>query len=212
MALPATLVLAAILAIAGCGDDGSSNGDDSGVQPADASDRPDAIPCTSDLSPTDDGSGIAADLVLSEIDPGNFIELYNSTSAPISLANVAHQLCSPFAYRALSQSAPEVTVAPGGFAQIPWPTNFTLDGDDAGEVMLYRTANFNVDSDIIDYVCWGPARSPGRKSQAEAAGKWVSDCADALPTGGSIERLASTDGADKDAYQGAATPTPTTCE
>ncbi len=70
----------------------------------------------------DDGTGLPAggvpDLVLSEISPGAFIELYNTTPAPIALAGVTHYFCSPFAYVALSVYA-GVTVPSGGYATVP---------------------------------------------------------------------------------------------
>ncbi|HUH04869.1 MAG TPA: hypothetical protein VML75_22885, partial [Kofleriaceae bacterium] len=141
------LTLCALLGSTACGDDSGGATIDAaatidGAPSIDAIPRIDAIACTTDLAPTDDATGITVDLLISEINPGDFIELYNNTDQPIALANVSHQLCSPFAYRSLAALGPDVVIGAGGSATLPWPAGFA-DTDAAGEVILYTDSQFN---------------------------------------------------------------------
>ena len=133
--------------------------------------------CSASLNVLDDGSGANGtvglpDLVMSEISPGNYIEVFNTTLAAIPLNAAPHWLCSPFAYAQLATLAPTTTVPAGGFATIPWPTSFT-DVDAGGEVLLYASAAFNDNTQILDFSCWGVNPPRHAQSQAEAVGKWL---------------------------------------
>jgi hypothetical protein len=209
------ILLASITVAAGCGDDGGGGGSDAqgsndAAGTADASTAADAEACANPIAVADDGTGIAADLVLAEIAPGEHIELLNTTGQPIALSGVAHQLCSPFLYATLSSLGPDVVVPPGGLATIPWPSSFN-DTDSGGEVILYKDGNFNTDESIIDFVCWGSNPHGTRKSQAEAVGKWSGGCAPAI-TGGAIHRVDSSDGTAAASYDVASAPSPDNCE
>jgi hypothetical protein len=172
----------------------------------------DAFVCPPDLAPAADGStGAPQTLVISEINPGDYIELYNNTGSPVDLDNVAFQLCSPFQYSALATVGAGVTVPAGGYATVTWPSNF-VDTDTDGEVILYADSQFAVDASIMDFVCWGANPRGSRKSQAEAVGKWTTAgaCAGAL-TMGALHRLAATDGIDAADYSTSAAPSPANC-
>ena len=76
------------------------------------------------LGVVDDGTGGSGAvglpaLVLSEIIPGDYIELFNTTGAPIVLTNTTYQLCSPFTYASLASLGPAVTVPASGYATVP---------------------------------------------------------------------------------------------
>lgn len=208
------LTLCALLGSTACGDDGGATIDAAatidGAPTIDAVPRLDAIACTTDLAPTDDATGITVDLLISEIDPGGFIELYNNTDQPIALANVSHQLCSPFDYRSLATLGPDVIIGPGGFATLPWPAGFD-DVDAGGEVILYTDLAFTFDDHIVDFICWGTNPHGSRLTQADNVNKWTGDCAAAI-TGGSIHRVMSTDGTTAASYDVAGAPSPTDCE
>lgn len=148
--------------------------------------------CRPDLAPLDDKSGIANELIISEIDPGSFIEIYNTTSAAIPLDGSLYELCSPFVYSALRNLAPGVVVPAGGSVVLPWPATFT-DLDSGGEIMLYRQRPFVTSTNIMDFVCWGVNPHSTRLTQAMNVGKWSGACAAAL-TSGAIARLPNTDG------------------
>ncbi len=205
-AIMATLLLALAPA---CGDDdGGETADAMNNNTADAmnNNNPDAMQvetCTTDLAPTGD-----TDLVMSEISPGNYIELYNAGSTAVDLSTVSHQLCSPFAYAGLSNLAPEKTIQPGGFATVPWPPNFS-DNAAMGQVMLYVDSRFDNDSSIIDFVCWG-SHGPARQPQAEAVGEWSGGCAPAL-TNGSIHRNMASAGTTASDYDSTAAGSPVNC-
>jgi len=233
------LVTALVLALApACGDDGGGGNADATINGPDAKDLTpdgavndaplgidaappaDAMFCATDLSPTDDGTAQPADLVISEINPGLRIELYNATNSPISLSSVTHQFCSPFKYRALSALAPQVTVPPKGFALVPWPSNFD-DTDSGGEVILYKDNSFGNNDSILDFVCWGTNPHGTRIGQAVCAGKWGGDCsnptmptADACApalTNGAIHRKMSTTGTSAADYDTDSAASPANC-
>jgi hypothetical protein len=178
---------------------------------------PDAFVCSPPLAPVSDGSSAARRaLVLSEINPGDYLELYNTTPSPIALGSSAYWLASPHDYCGVAMLAPGVTVQAGGYATVPWPSatsgcfvGFT-DVDAGGEILLYLDSQFSADDHIMDFVCWGTNPHFSRKSQAEATGKWTGPCAAAL-TGGAIHRAIGTDGIDASDYDTAAPPTPKDC-
>lgn len=198
--------------------DGAVNDAPPGV---DATPPADAMACSTNLSPTDDGTGIAVDLVLSEIDPGNYIELYNNTDSPISLVSAPHWLCARPGYVSLASEAANVTVPARGFAVIPYPVSFT-DTDAGGEVVLYKDANFGDPNSVVDFVCWGTNPHATRSGEAVCAGKWGGSCpstpATAVPdscapalTNGAIHRKMSTAGTAAGDYDTTLAGSPTNC-
>ena len=198
---------------AGADDDAGAS--DAGVSDAGSDAGPaDAGTCSPALVVLDDGTGASGavglpSLVISEIDPGSFIELFNTTGADIALSGSSMQLCSPFSYAALSSLAGGVTVPAGGYAELPWPSTFS-DVDAGGEVILYASGSFGADTAILDFVCWGTDPHGTRMSQAVAVGKWVGPCAAAIGAGDSLVRVTATTGTNAASYS-TATPTPETC-
>jgi hypothetical protein len=190
--------------------------------PPDADTTPDASPpdafvCSPDLSPADDGSDTAHQaLMFSEINPGDYIELYNNTSAPIALGGSAFQFCSPFNYCDLSTLAAGVTVPAHGYATVPWPTAGTCfssfaDTNAGGEIILYISGATHAAADIMQFVCWGSGHGGlSRKTEAESVGKWSGACAPAI-TGGSIHRIVGSDGLSAADYNTSAAPSPMNC-
>lgn len=175
-----------------------------------AIDAPGVAFCSTGLAITTDETG-RQDLVISEIDPGAFIEVYNNSGAPIVLGTSTFQFCSPFSYAALSTLAPTTTIAPGGYAALPWPAAFT-DTEAGGEVILYANGSFAASTSVVDFVCWGTNPHSSRKATAEAGGKWDGGaCAGALASGASIKRLGSTTGTHAADYNTVGAPTPETC-
>lgn len=222
-------VTALVLALApACGDDGGGGGNadatingpdakdltpDGAVTDAppaiDAAPPADAMLCTTDLSPTDDGTGQPADLVISEIDPGNYIELYNATNSDIGLASTPDWLCAKPQYVAVSSEAASVTVPAKGFAVISYPVSFT-DTDAGGEVVIYKDSSFGSSTSVLDFVCWGTNPHMSRKTEAETAGKWSGACAPAL-TNGAIHRKMNTAGTTAADYDTTSAGSPTNC-
>ncbi len=165
---------------------------------------------TGNLNVLDDGTmGTRSlpPLVISEIDPQDHIEVWNTTAEPIVLAESTAQFCSPFAYRALASLAPDTVVPPGGYATLPWPNTFT-DMDAGGEVILYADNRFGNSQSIDDFVCWGVNPHSSRLGQATDVGKWVGACALAS-TGGSIQRRPFTVGTSAADYDTASAASPT---
>lgn len=209
------------LAFFGCPTNRPVDLDDTSVSEADTDTDTDADTdtdtdptCPADLDPQDDGSGSNGgvglpDLVISEIDPGGYIELFNTTGSAIALSGVSHQLCSPFSYSALSSLAGSVTVPAGGYAEIPYPSNFS-DTDAGGEVILYSSGSFGSGPAMLDFTCWGTGGGGSRKALAESSGKWSGACAPAI-SNGSLARLVTTTGTTAAAYTSSEVRTADTC-
>jgi len=161
-----------------------------------------------DLDPLDDGSGVNGAvglpaLVISEVNPGEYVELFNTTASSITLPSI-YWLCSSFVYAQVAGVVPA-----GGYATVPWPANFPQVTDANGEMMLYRSANFGANTDILDYIIWG---NPGitRKTQAVAVGKWVGANATAI-TGGAIHRKIGVKGIQASEYDNTSAPSGMNC-
>jgi hypothetical protein len=193
--------------------------------PADASDVDASLPvdagpidaavCAAPLNPLDDGSSAtttAPPVVISEINPGDYIEVYNRTATAVDFSVGpfnAYEWCSPFLY---ADFTPGVTVPPLSYAVVDWPSGFDGNATDGGgQIILYPTASFE-GANMLDFVCWGTG-SLGRKGSAESIGKWDASapCAPGLPVGGAIHRLPNTDGTNPADYDVTAPPSPMTC-
>lgn len=244
MKYSASLILATALTLFACGDDDSSGDADAAVADArpgapdadpaapdadpdapDAAPTPDAAPsaCPAALAPVDDGSGQPAggvpDLVVSEIDPGNFIEVFNTTGAAINLGAApytGYRWCSTAnGARRYALLPPTVTVPALSYALLEWPVNFTNATEAGGQVTLYSDTGYDSPTSVLDFTCWGTGRdgATGRETTAETAGKWGTGgaCAPALATGGSLARKIATAGTAAGDYEALATPTPVTC-
>ena len=174
--------------------------------------RPPDGPCVCDppLEPTSDGTdlppGGIPDLIISEINPGDYIEVFNTTDQPLDLSASPYWWCAPFQYAPVARA---VVVPAGGYATLPWPAVLTNPTDTDGELILYRAPVFDVSENILDFVCWGnPATS--RRNQAEAVGKWFGDCAPSLSQG-AIHRRQGRSGVTASSYDTDAPPSPQNC-
>lgn len=163
-----------------------------------------------DLDPLDDGSGAFGaiglpSLVISEVNPGQYVELFNTTGADIVLPGV-YFLCSHFVYAQMAGTVPA-----GGYATVLWPASFLTATDANGEMMLYDSGLFNVSTDILDYTIWGNPNPIGtRKNQALAVGKWIGANAAAI-SGGAIHRRIGVKGNQASEYDPTAPPSPENC-
>jgi len=158
-----------------------------------------------ELDPLDDGTvphGFPV-LVISEVNPGEYIELYNTTASDITLPGI-YWFCSSFVYAQVA-----ATIPAGSYATVPWPANFTHVTDATGEMMLYDSFDFLANTDIMDYIVWGnPAIN--RKNQALAIGKWAGANLTAL-TGGAVHRKIGVKGTIVADYDNTSAPSPMNC-
>lgn len=162
--------------------------------------------CDPALVVPSDGTGIPTPVILSEINPGvgGYIELFNPTAANVNMTG--WWFCSPFTYSPVGA----VIVNAGSYITVPWPAGFN-DSDAGGEIQLYDSANFGLDTDIIDFVCWGVNPHGSRKTQANNTGKWVgAACAPAL-VNGAIHRITNTTGTGPASYDVTGAPSPMNC-
>jgi hypothetical protein len=158
-------------------------------------DAPPAQVCL-DLMPASDGTG-RQQLLISELSPGSFIELFNPTDADLGLAQGDWGLQARAATYYLKDLATAVTVPAHGYAHFPWPAEL-LAGDAGGELALYTqvtaAADFDDGTKLVGYACWGSDAEIARKQLAEDSGKWAGDCAAAL-TMSALRRKVATTGA-----------------
>lgn len=140
------------------------------AEPIDAT-PPDATPMCAAFTVTSDGSATGQALVITEVNPGDYIELYNNTAGALDLSASAIVVHSPPA-GSLALSTTGITIPSGGFRTIAWPGAFT-DTDAGGEILLYTDgADFTMGNKIIDFVPWGAAPGTSRQALAEANDKW----------------------------------------
>jgi len=188
---------------------------DAGPAP-DAGPTPDAATaCATDLGVQDDGSTGGADtipdLVISELNPGDYLEVFNPTGSTVDISMTpysAYRWCAPFQYAPL---APTISIPAGSYAVLDWPASFSNATDAGGEVILYRSSAFGTSSDILDFVCWGTYGS-SRKTQAESVAKWSGACVSgAIPAGGALHRNTGATGTTAADYTASASISPMTC-
>ncbi|MFW6067560.1 MAG: hypothetical protein ACOC97_04420 [Myxococcota bacterium] len=177
------------------GADAGSGGDAGGPSPDGAADDG-AVACP-DLMP----AGDATFPIISEVRPGEYVEVFNPTDATFTFAS-GDQVCQFPSYTAMSGLTDRTDVAAGGYVVLDWPAGWsTADA----ELALYTdivtpATDFADASKIRDYVCWG-GHSGGRMDVAASAGIWSGDCV-ASPGGEeSLHRIAETDGTGAASYE-----------
>lgn len=161
-----------------------------------------------DLGPLDDGSGALGAvglpaLVISEVNPGDYVELFNTTGSDIILPSI-FWLCSSFEYAQVAGTVPA-----HGYLTVLWPANLTDAVDANGEMMLYRSASFGTNTDILDYVIWGNPLA-NRKTQAVAIGKWSGANSPSMAAG-AIHRKTGVKGTLATEYDNTSAPSPLNC-
>lgn len=168
--------------------------------------------CAASLDPLDDGTdlppGGIPDIIISEIKPGEYIEVFNASVDAVDLSFVPWQWCAPFQYQPVAMP---VIVPTGGYVKLDWPTFFTNPTETNGEVILFKDFFFSSDTSVLDFVCWGSPSPTRRLTQGAGSGKWSGLCAPSIPTGGAIHRISGTDGTSAASYDVTAPPSPMTC-
>lgn len=168
--------------------------------------------CAVPLDPIDDGTGLPPggipQVIISEIKPGEYIEIYNTTDSDINLTAIPWWFCAPFQYVPVATPA---SVAAGGFMRMDWPTTLTNPTEPNGELILYKDSFFSSATSLLDFVCWGSPSFSRRTTQGAVSGKWSGLCAPSIPPGGAIHRRVGTDGTSADSYDVTAPPSPMSC-
>ncbi|MCA9218428.1 MAG: hypothetical protein KDB27_35405, partial [Planctomycetales bacterium] len=113
------------------------------------------------------------EIIISEIVPGEYIELYNSRYYEIDLNDVSQVLVSGQHHVAISDLGQELSISARGYRQLPWPESMTATSQ-SGEFLLYRDnlSGFDVSWKIDDFVAWGDAVADSRIDLAIEADKW----------------------------------------
>jgi hypothetical protein len=153
-------------------------------------------------------------LIMSEIRPGESIEIYNTTTATIDLAMTPKWYLCAYPYYLdntdISGLTDKTSIPAGGTIKLNWPPTWhekdmtaLVPGVEKGEMLLYTGGLIPLKVDALkDYICWG-THTEGRKDKqtphAVGAKIWSGDCV-AAPTNGSITRKPDTSGEDKDSY------------
>ena len=168
--------------------------------------------CAAPLDPLDDGTGLPPggipDIIISEIKPGEYIEVFNPTGDDVDLTFVPWFWCVPFLYRPV---AVPTTVPAGGYVRLDWPAGLTNLTESDGEMILYKDGSFISNTSVLDFVCWGSPSPSRRLNQGAGSGKWSGSCAASIQSGAAIHRIAGTDGTSAASYDVNAPPSPMTC-
>ena len=168
--------------------------------------------CAGPLAPIDDGTGLPpggiSPIIISEIKPGEYIEIYNTTDTDIDLTAIPGWFCAPFQYVPVATPA---SVPAGGFMRMDWPITLTNPTEPNGELILYKDFFFTSATSVLDFVCWGSPSPSRRLTQGASSGKWSGLCAASIPQGGAIHRRVGTDGTSLDSYDVTAPPSPMSC-
>lgn len=168
--------------------------------------------CAAPLDPVDDGTdlppGGIPQVIISEIKPGEYIEIYNTTDSDINLAAVPWWFCAPFQYVPVATQA---SVPAGGFMRMDWPITLTNPTEANGELILYKNSVFTSATSVLDFVCWGTPSPSRRLTQGADSGKWEGRCVLSISPGGAIHRRVGTDGTSWHSYDETAPPSPMSC-
>lgn len=206
------------MADAGGGGTDAGPGEDAGGGGMDAGPAEDAGGGGTDAGPAEDAGGGGAahcagdDIFIAAVDPDTGITVFNPTDTDFEVtAHATYTFCSRPSYPTLASLGATATIPANGSHTFDWPVAFS-DTDAGGELALYTDASFTSASSMLDFVCWGTGHGAGssRKSVAEGGGLWSGDCVGAI-TGGSLKRIADTDGTSAASYDPTGATADLTC-
>lgn len=117
---------------------------------------------------------IIPELIISEIVPGEYVELYNSAYTEIDLSNVDQQLVSGRQHVGVAELGNGETIPARGYRQLPWPSTMSMSSA-SGELVLFRDSLSGFDdlTKIDDFMAWGDSSPDSRIELAVMAGKWI---------------------------------------
>ncbi len=148
------------------------------------------------------------DLVISEIVPGEYIEIYNSSfTESVDLGAVSHVLVSgEFDVDIAALSSDDVPAR--GYRQMPWPAGLQMSGQ-SGELILYhsRESGFDEGSNMLDFVAWGEVSTHSRIELAREMKRWEGPPDGTLDVD-AIQRIPGTIGNESHSYDNHRPSTP----
>ena len=147
-------------------------------------------------------------LILSEIVPGEYIELYSSEFTEVDLETVDQVIVSGQQHISVSDLASGQTIPARGYLQLPWPAGMTASSA-SGEFVLYSDADsgFDIARKIDDFVAWGELKLDSRIELAREVGKWIGP-PDGTLDEGAIQRIPGTLGDEVHSYDNHRPSTP----
>ncbi|MCP4194135.1 MAG: hypothetical protein GY768_26290 [Planctomycetaceae bacterium] len=149
-------------------------------------------------------------LVISEVVPDEYIELFNAGYERVELSQVEQVLVSSADDVRVGAWGAGEAIPVRGYLQLEWPDGFTMS-DESGELILYRDGQTGFDdaSKIDDFVAWGAPVDQSRIALAELVGKWEGEPDGSLDLG-AIQRIPGTRGEEAHAYDNHRPSTPGT--
>jgi hypothetical protein len=218
-----TLLVLSALSVLAC----SSSSDPSEGRTADA--RPPAPDACAPppLLLEDDGIAhptIAPPLILKEVAPTEFIEIYNPNNITVDLRQLSSGLSDP--YQIIAQfhaglgagwsaiDLPEDFSLPARQSErIPWPFGFNPeDWKNGTDLFLYQGPSNPVDVPtigIMDYLCWD--RSTTLATLDDETQKWNGECVMVAGSTDSIRRLSGSTGTTNASYEVLPAPSNPVC-
>ncbi len=151
---------------------------------------------------------IIPELIISEIVPGEYIELYNSAYAEINLSSADQYLVSGLHHVGVADLGSGQTIPARGYRQLAWPSEMSMSWE-SGELVLFRdnTSGFDDLTKIEDFVAWGESPTDSRIEMATKARKWYGPPDGTLDLG-AIQRIPGTLGDEVHSYDNHRPSTP----
>lgn len=148
------------------------------------------------------------DLVISEIVPDEYIELYNTSfTESVDLASIDHVFVSG-QFEADIATLSDASIPARGYTQLDWPAGLEMDSA-SGELMLYsnRDNGFETGLSMTDYVAWGEVSEHSRIELARQFGFWEGPPDGTLDLA-AIQRIPGTIGNESHSYDNHRPSTP----
>lgn len=150
------------------------------------------------------------ELVISEIVPGEYVELFNVTYAELELSSAQHVLVSGDHAVEVASLGQGQAIGRRDYLQLPWPTPITVSSE-SGEMVLFRDGltGFHDARKIDDFVVWGTEVAGSRIELAKSVNKWWGPPDGSLDIA-AIQRIPGTRGDEAHAYDNHRPSTPGT--
>ena len=151
---------------------------------------------------------IIPELIISEIVPGEYVELYNSEYTEVDLDSADQFLVSGQHHVGVADLGSGESIPARGYRKLPWPNDMSMSWE-SGELLIFRDnlSGFEDLTKIDDFVAWGDSPADTRIELAEKAGKWWGPPDGTLDLG-AIQRIPGTLGDEVHSYDNHRPSTP----
>ena len=148
------------------------------------------------------------ELLISEIVPGDYIEMYNTSFTESVDLGSADQVLVSGSFEADIASLTDEVMAPRSYHKFDWPPELSMSWE-SGELVLFRDNELGYDSgpNIDDFVAWGEEIEYSRIDLARRFQQWEGEPDGTLDLG-AIQRIPGTIGNESHSYDNHRPSTP----